>query len=290
MKYVTLNDLSETVRKNLWKIPRDIDFIIGIPRSGMIGAALISSYLNVPLIDINSFVAGLEPYGGLRLKYFTASHKKTNKVLVVDDTVYNGKAMDETKKKLAETNKNLEFVYMCIYLEGRGENSVDFYLEDLRRYTENFTTIVLYEWNIFQHHEGITINFLYDIDGVLCQDPPDERNESEYIEYIKNAKPLFIPRTKIGGIVTYRLLKNKEITEQWLKDNGIRYGELKMFNANSWEERNKSGISSAKYKGDFYKQHKNYKLFIESSDSQARKIAEIAKKPVYCVETNKLYQ
>ncbi len=290
MKYITLNDLSETVRKNLWKIPRDIDFIIGVPRSGMIGAALISSYLNVPLIDINSFVAGLEPCGGLRLKYFTASHKKTNKVLVVDDTVYNGNAMSETKKKLADANRNNNFIYMCIYLEGRGENAVDFYLEDLRRYTENFTTIVLYEWNIFQHHEGITINFLYDIDGVLCQDPPDERNESEYIEYIKNAKPLFIPRTKIGGIVTYRLLKNKEITERWLKDNGIRYNELKMFNANSWEERNKSGISSAKYKGDFYKEHKNYKLFIESSDSQARKIAEIAKKPVYCVETNKLYQ
>lgn len=71
MKYITLNDLSNTIRTNIYKIPRDIDFIIGVPRSGMIAASIISSYLNVPLIDVNSFVAGLEPGGGSRLNYFT---------------------------------------------------------------------------------------------------------------------------------------------------------------------------------------------------------------------------
>jgi adenine/guanine phosphoribosyltransferase-like PRPP-binding protein len=74
MKYITIADLSETIRKNIWKIPRDIDFIIGVPRSGMIAASMIASYLNVPLIDVNSFIAGLEPYGGDRLNYFSRSH------------------------------------------------------------------------------------------------------------------------------------------------------------------------------------------------------------------------
>ena len=114
-------------------------------------------------------------------------------------------------------------------------------------------------------------------------------NEQEYLNYIKNATPLFVPRTKIGGIVTYRLIKNKEITEKWLRDNGIEYCELIMFNAQTWDERFRSGISSEKYKADFYKSHPEYRLFVESDDYQARRIAEISKKPVYCVQTNKVY-
>lgn len=288
MKYITISDLSETIRKNIWKIPRDIDFIIGIPRSGMIAASMICSYLNVPLIDINSFVAGMSPYGGNRLQYFTSSHKTTNKILVIDDTVFAGTSMNKTKSMLSNI-KNKQFIYMCIYLEGTGENSVDIYLDDVRKYTNENCRIVLYEWNILQHHKDFMNKCLYDIDGVFCLDPPDERKEEMYINYIKNATPLFIPKTPIGGIITYRLIKNKNITEKWLNDNGITYSELKMFNANTWDERNKSGIPPEKYKADFYKSKPNYKLFIESNEQQAKKIAEISCKPVYCVETNKLY-
>lgn len=291
MKYITLAELSDTIRKNIWKIPRDIDFIIGVPRSGMIGASIISSYLNVPLIDVNSFLDGKEPWGGLRLEYFTEKHIKSNKVLVIDDTVSSGRAMKETRKKIKENNnKDLTFIYCCIYLEGWGENAIDVYLEDVRKYTDNFTTYVLYEWNIFQHHPIVMEKFLFDIDGVFCVEPPDERNEKEYINYIKNATPLFIPKTKIGGIITYRLNKNREITSKWLLENGITFNELTMFNASSWDERNKKGVPPEIYKADYYKSHNNYVLFIESDDNQAKKIAEISKKPVYCVETNKLYQ
>ena len=290
MKYITISDLSETIRKNLWKIPRDIDFIVGIPRSGMIGASIISSYLNVPLIDINSFLSGSEPSGGLRLQYFSQNHKKTNKILVIDDTVSSGAAMKKARKKMSDgRGKDLECVYMCIYLEGWGKDSVDLYLEDVSQYTNNFTTYVLYEWNIFQHHTNTMKKFLFDLDGVFCIDPPDERNENEYINYIKNATPLFIPRTRIGGIVTYRLEKNRDATKEWLEKNGISYDLLEMFKAKTWEERNATDISPEKYKADFYKNHNEYNLFIESSEYQAKMIAKMSGKNVYCVETNKLY-
>lgn len=291
MKYVTINDLSQTIRKNLWKIPRDIDFIIGIPRSGMIAASIISSYLNVPLIDINSYLKGVQPTGGTRLRYFKDSHKATNKALVIDDTVSQGMSMRDAKGRLMTSDKNtLEYIYLCVYLEGTGESYVDIYLEDVRKYTNNFKEYVMYEWNIFQHHSATMQRFLFDMDGVFCLDPPDERNETEYTNYIKNALPLFIPRTKIGGIVTYRLIKNKEITEKWLADNGIRYGDLFMFDAQTWEERYMKGVSPEEYKASIYKEKANYNLFIESNDYQARRIAELSNKPCLCVETNKLYQ
>ena len=278
MKYVTLADLSNTIRKNLWKIPRDIDFVVGVPRSGMISASIISSFLNVPLTDTHSLVAGLKPYGGKRIKYFKSPN--TGKALVVDDTVWGGGAMRRAKEMLEGYGN---FVYMCVYLEGRGDYAVDIWLEDLREYTDNFTQIVLYEWNILQHHPKIMSKCLFDIDGVFCPDPPDERNEDEYLNYIKNAPPLFIPRTPAGGIITYRFEKNRKITEYWLKRQGIQYKELIMY------EDEKREISPYRFKGEFFRNNK-YNLFVESNDRQARKISDISGKPVYCVETNRVYQ
>ena len=203
MKYITISDLSETIRKNIWKIPRDIDLIIGVPRSGMIGASIIASYLNVPLIDINSFINGSEPWGRLRLKYFTNTHVKTNKVLVIDDTVSSGRAMMETREKLTNANAQVQFIYMCVYLEGWGENSVDLYLEDVRQYTNNFKDIVVYEWNIFQHHPSLMDRCLYDIDGVFCVEPPDERNEEELAHLhdysFRNSAVLFLELCAFGA-------------------------------------------------------------------------------------------
>ena len=289
MKYISFDDLTQTIRKNIFKVPRDIDFIIGVPRSGMIAASIISSYLNVPLIDVNSFIAGLEPTGGSRLNYFTKNHQKTGKALVVDDTVFGGTAMNNTKKKLS-SQTDLSFIYMCVYLEGVGSNVVDVYLEDVRQYTDENNRIVLYEWNIFQHHNKFMETCLYDIDGVFCVEPPDERNEEEYLKYITNAIPMFIPRTKLGGIVTYRLSKNREITEKWLAEQSIQYNELIMFKADSWQERHDSRISSEMFKATIYAERPNAKLFVESSDYQAQRIAQMSAKPVFCVETNKMYQ
>ena len=286
MKYISLNDLTESIRKNIYKIPHDIDFIIGIPRSGMIVGSIVSEFLNVPLIDINSFCEGSKPSGGNRLTL--VNKPTTNKVLVIDDTCYSGASMKSAKDKLKDFE--YEFIYMAAYLEGAGDKEIDIYLEDVRQYTKGSQIpIVLYQWNIFHHYPFIMQRCLYDIDGVLCCDPPDERKEEEYINYIKNAVPLFVPSVPIGGIVTYRLIKYQDITTKWLKDNGISYGGMCMFNAQSWDERNESGISPEQLKALVYKANKNMILFIESNDYQAQQIHKLSGKPVLCVESNKLY-
>lgn len=289
MKYITLEDLSRTIRTNLWKIPRDIDFVMGIPRSGTICASIISDFLNVPLIDIDSFIAGVKPYGGGRLRHFYAREREeTKRVLVVDDTVFSGLSKVQAREKLSAFT-DYKFIFMAVYLEGPGENYIDLYLEDIRKYTNGFTEIVYYEWNIFHHNEGDMSTFLFDLDGVMCVDPPDERNEEAYISFIKSAPPLFLPSTKIGGIATYRLIKNQEITEKWLAEHGIEYGTLYMFNAQSWEERNSMGIPPEQMKSWVYKSFPQYKLYIESNKHQAERIHELTGKPVLCTENNKLY-
>ena len=295
MKYITLSELCITIRNNFWKIPHNVDFVISIPRSGTICGSIISEFLNVPLIDINSFVCGVKPNGGGRLRHYNKRHSNENgdnckkRVLVVDDTIFNGTSKRKAQKQLEPFIEKYDFIYMAVYLEGPAKDAVDINREDVRKYTNGFKQVVLYEWNIFHHNEDIMLNCIYDIDGVLCVNPPDERNEEEYLKYIKNAVPLFTPSVKVGEILTYRLVKNEEITRKWLKDNGIEYGKLSMFNAQSWEERNAKGVPSEVMKGVYYKNHKTARLFVESDDFQARRIFEISGKPVYCVESNKLY-
>lgn len=280
--------MSKTIRDNLWKIPRDIDFIITIPRSGTIAGSIISEFLNVPLIDIDSFIAGIKPYGGGRLRYYNKKEHNTKRVLVVDDTVFSGLSKLQARKKL-EKFTDYEFIFLAVYLEGPAKHAVDLWLEDVSVYTKGYTELVMYEWNIFHHNEDVAASQLYDLDGVLCVDPPDERNEGEYMKYIENATPLFIPTGKIGGIVTFRLVKNQEVTQKWLEKQGIEYNQLVMFNAQTWEERASAGISPGEWKGNIYKSLPKYKLFVESEPAQAKKIAEVSGKQVLCVADNKMY-
>jgi hypoxanthine phosphoribosyltransferase len=290
MKYITLAEMGKAVRQNIHKIPRDIDFVIGIPRSGVLAASIVCEYLNCPLIDLDSFCAGAKPTGGARLRYWEPRHTEgKKKVLVVDDTTWDGRSKRTAKAKLQPFLDDYDFIFMVVFLEGPGKSYVDFWLEDVTMYTNNFRDNVLYEWNIFHHNEGTMYGSMWDIDGVFCLDPPDERNTEKYLEYIKNATPLFIPTPTIGGICSYRLEKNRAVTEEWLSRNGVKYGSLQLFPADTWEQRNASGISPERFKADRYGAAQWAKIFFESDDWQARRIFELTGKQVYCIETNKMY-
>ena len=58
MNFITVAELNSDIVENLHNIPRNIDIIVGIPRSGMLVATLISLYMNKPLSDFDSFVQG----------------------------------------------------------------------------------------------------------------------------------------------------------------------------------------------------------------------------------------
>ena len=58
-----------------------------------------------------------------------------------------------------------------------------------------------------------------DFDGVLCRDPTEEENDDgdKYRYFIANVEPIFKPSVEIGWIVTSRLEKYRDLTENWLK-------------------------------------------------------------------------
>lgn len=89
-------------------------------------------------------------------------------------------------------------------------------------------------------------------------------------------------------VCTYRLKKKyREDTENYLDSLGYTNRVVYMFDADTYEER--SSVEPWLFKSTVYSKLIEHKLFIESNDFQARKIKELTGKPVFCVETNKMY-
>ena len=288
MQYISYEDLSNDIRNNLYKIPSDIDLIVGIPRSGMMVASIIGLLLNKSVMSLDNFINGMDPTGGFRfgLKKPLSEMKK---VLVIDDTVFFGNSMVKARNELksVEESNQFEILYGCVYTEGPdAKRYVDLYFVDNHKDPDNFE-YTFYEWNILHSGEGHTSTFLYDLDGVLCNEPPDENNVPAYEEYIKNAIPLFRPSSKLGGIITYRFNKYREITEEWLRNNNIDFGFLMMIDENHPDARK---VDPAAYKGAVYKESEWATLFVESEIDQAQRIFQYSGKPVFCYRNGKLYK
>lgn len=283
MNFRTYEDLAKIISNNLYKIPSDVDLIVGVPKSGLMVASMISLYLNLPLTDIDSLETGKIYSSGISKKRKTWIKKvsEARKILVVDDSSSTGITFNKTKEIINKSKYKDKIIFLVVFVTTKTKKLPDMYFDicELPR---------MFEWN-YMHH-GLLENACVDIDGVLCQDPTDEENDDgkKYIKFISNVKPRVIPTKKIKYLVTTRLEKYRKYTENWLKKNNIEYEKLIMMNASSKEERLRLG-NHGLYKGEEYKKLDDAIIFIESSEHQAPIIANVSGKPAYCVDNGKLY-
>lgn len=274
MNYRNINDLNEIILKRLYILPRDFDLIVGIPRSGMFPANLLALYLNRPVTDLDSFRNGHVYKAGERGQFFDINQFK--KILVVDDSIASGSALNKCKEQLQELKGKFEIKYCAVYVIPSKTDMVDYYFETvpLPRY---------FQWNIMNH--TILQKACFDIDGVLCVDPTSEENDDgeKYRHFLLNAQPLFIPGSPIGTLVTSRLEKYRSETELWLEKNNVKYSKLVMLDLPNQEARQRANCH-ASHKAKEYKSSIDYMLFVESSLSQALEINRLTQKPVLCTE------
>ena len=275
MRYITTAYLSDLVRRNLYKIPHDIDLVVGVPRSGMLPASMIALALNKRLADINSFVDGKVFDSGYRgsLQHWGDIHK----VLVVDDSVNLGMAMTKAKNLLTKVSANYDITYMAVIASSTGIPFVDLFLElvDDER---------VFEWNLFHHY--LMSEACLDIDGVINEDPVIDDDGPLYLDFLSNARPLHLPTVEVNTLISCRLEKYRAETEEWLKKHQVRYKNLVMLDFPDKQTRVRWG-KHGEYKADYYAQSK-CRLFVESSAHQAQIIADKSHKPVICLETNEL--
>ena len=281
LEFRTFQQLTSTIRKNLYKLPSDIDVVVGIPRSGIIPAYIIALFLNKNVCSINEFVNNLLPQKGERA-INENQQKEKRKILIVDDSINTGKALSKVKEQLKSIDQSkYDIEYCCIYAIEESKNKVDYYFEIVEQPR-------MFQWN-YLNHSNSSVS-CYDMDGVLCVDPTDEENDDgeKYINFILNAKPLYIPTYTINSIVTSRLEKYRAQTEEWLKQHNVKYQNLYMLDLPTAEERRKLNCH-ADFKAKIFSSLQNCKYFIESNRNQAIKIAELTGKQCICVETDEYF-
>ncbi|MEX0771819.1 MAG: phosphoribosyltransferase family protein [Balneolales bacterium] len=283
MNYISFADMGKTIVSNLYKIPQDVDLIVGIPRSGLLAGNLIALSLNIPIIDFDGFIDNRKPRHGFSRKTKTqiSFPRDAKHVLIVDDTIFSGKSLAQVKDKIERATINQQMTYCTVYAAPNGFEKVDIFFERL------FPTTV-FEWNIMQC--AALKDSCIDIDGVLCMDPLNSENNDGpgYLNFLKNARPLSLPSLKVGYLVTNRLEKYRKETEAWLSKHNIQYKKLHMLDLPDAETRKRHN-NYASFKALIYKSYPDSHFFIESNKSQAIGITRLAGKPVLCFSDKKLY-
>lgn len=284
MNYRSIGDLSHTIRENLYKLPSDIDLIVGIPRSGMLPATMIALSRNLKITDLAGYAANLELKHGRTRKSNCAEILKpsdANHILIVDDSIDSGESLINVKSVITNLGSQKKITYCSIYSTKQSKSKTDIFFELVPQPR-------VFEWNIMQRQ--FLGQCCLDIDGVLCLDPTEAENDDgvAYINFLRNVKPLVVPSYKVGHLVTSRLEKYRGETEWWLEKHGVVYEQLHMLNLPDAATRRRLGCH-ASFKAQVFHSLKDTELFIESEANQAIEIANTAGKPVLCSSTQKMY-
>lgn len=282
MNYRSLADLNDAIITNLHRLPRNIDLVVGIPRSGLLAANLLSLVSNIPLTDLDSLLEGRIYSSGTtkRTKHLHQNLADMRRILILDDSIDTGRAMLEARKKIANAGLQADIIFAAVYGTEASHPDADLVLEKVPHPRT-------FQWNLMHHI--VLEQACVDIDGVLCLDPTEQENDDgeAYRRFLNEAVPLHTTSRKIGWLVTSRLEKYRALTEAWLKSQGIEYGELVMLDLPSAEERRRLGVHG-NFKAEFYRNAEST-LFIESEEGQAEIIARVSGKPVLCVETQQIH-
>lgn len=278
MNYRSVDDLNRAIIANLPHLPRDVELIVGIPRSGLLVASLLALYLNLPLTDLDGLLEG---------KLFKSGPRGPNgpdlagirNVLIVDDSIGFGFQMRDVKARLSNLSERYVFQYLAAYALKESRQDVDYIFEIL-------PLPRIFEWNVM-HHAYLERACL-DIDGVICRDPTREENDDgdRYLQFVASAEPLFLPTVPVFCLVTSRLEKYRMATQEWLQRHRVQYNKLIMMDFPDKESRIRANCYG-KFKADVYRKTGAI-LFIESSAEQAREIAQLSGKAVLCIGTRQL--
>lgn len=247
------------------------DVIVGVARSGLLPATILALHRNVALADVMTFAQGKVLSGGFR-----DQHQRRGKALVVDDSTLSGRSLSGAAGWMCHLTQ-WEIDYGAVYGVSASRQSFFKHLPLPR----------IFEWNMF--HGYWAKQACVDIDGVLCRDPTVAENDDgpKYLEFIRTVTPRHHATVQLHTLCTGRLEKYRSATVDWLSRYGIVYKNLVMHPAKSKEERMQLRDHAIR-KAEHYRRSP-CKVFIESSDMQAREIYSRTKKPVICTDTMKLY-
>lgn len=279
ISYKSYSDLALLVLTSPKLSTRNYDLVLGIPKSGLIPALIISSSKNIPMGDTTSILSGMIVENGSTTTSIkrTVDLNESLNVLIVDDSYHSGKSFAEVREKIQMKYPQWNTYCFGVYASSKPKTGVSC--------LELLNPPHLFQWNIFKNK--ILEKSCLDIDGVLCNDSElDEYKDTMgYRDYLATAPRKNIPFGICKAIVSGRRESYLDVTASWLAGNSIEYQYLHHFPDNA--KKNQEAI--AQYKARIFAKS-DCQLFIESNDLEAKLIHVYSKKPVYCVDSATLYQ
>jgi len=285
-RFVSLGQLHRDTLELASMVPPDTVAVVGVARSGMATASLVAMMAHLPLFTIRQTLGDVISCGnGWRLG---AKHVRAPKgrVVVIDDTVMTGNSL-RAIRPIVEREFG-EATTACVYVNPKAARKPDITVHELG-------WPHLLEWNLF--NSVLSPNLACDFDGVFCHDcqPGQDDDGLAYLDFINNARPLYTPRrVPVPLVVTARIEKYREPTLAWLRRQGIRVNQLIMHPAKTLQERRRDDIAAwkAKHFIEWNNRHRPEPApngFIESDDTQARRIAQLSGLMVVCPGTAQVY-
>ena len=283
MEYRSVAQLNDRIVDWVPRLPRDLDLIVGIPRSGLLAANLLALHMNLPMTDVEGLIEGRLLRSGSRTNGSSGSTGpfRPHNVLVVDDSICSGSALRKVRNQISTAKLPHHIRYGAVFVSKESEER-----EDADFFAEIVPVPRVFEWNIL--HTPLLASMCVDIDGVLCHDPTSKENDDGplYRKFLSSATPLHLPTFEIGWLVTSRLEKYRSETEAWLERHGVKYRELIMMQYPDMAARQAARQYSA-FKADAYMETGAI-LFIESAPWTAAEVAETTGKSVFCTETREM--
>ena len=268
-RYYHYHDLTQYARELISTIARDhqISGVAGVPRSGMLAASAAAIHLGVPLFEANmDGVRGISH--GRRLD----NMKQEGRIVVMEDSMNSGVRFSQLRKKLGDSH-----IYAAVFSTPRSIPKADYV-------HVNLPLPHWFDWWLWGSQYLVNRNIGIDFDGILCHDCPSgcDDDGERYSQWIQSVEPLRHARPYgVGVVITGRLERYRSLTEDWLRRNRQ---QVKCVHFGQWataKERNHVADFKAKKVLEL-----ELSAYIESDIRQARRIAEITKRPVVCPAAN----
>ncbi|MEM1224618.1 MAG: phosphoribosyltransferase family protein [Planctomycetota bacterium] len=285
-RFVSLRQLHQDTLRLAGMIPPDVVAIVGVARSGIVPASMLSLLLHKPLFAIRQSLGDMVSVGnGWRLG---ASHVDVpqGRVAVVDDTVMTGNSLTQIAPVVRERFGKV--VTAAVYVNPSAHVRPDIHAVELP--WPHFL-----EWNVF--NSVLSPNMAMDFDGILCRDCKHGEDDDgpNYQRFINTAEPLYTPRrVPIPLIVTARIERYRAVTIAWMAKHGIRCHKLVMHPAATLAERQGDDIAAfkARHFAEWAGRHHARpapNAFIESEPKQAERIAKLSGRVTICPAAEKVF-
>lgn len=274
MHYRTIANLNEDVIEWSRRLPQDLDLVVGVPRSGLLVANLLALHLNVPFTDVDGLIAGRLLSTGKRINDCAASllqSERKLRVLVVDDSVWSGGQMSRTRAKIEGAVLPHSIIYGAVYVVHESDELID-------TYHSKVPVPRAFEWNIL-HHPALEESCVA-LEGILL--PRLAGAEALTRESLQHVRPIFKPTMKIGCLVAIQPEEARPVLTEWLAERGIAYDVLALI---SPENRDDDDI--LRDKAALYRRSRAW-VYMESAADDAERLAQAARRPVYCSATRQM--